>query len=122
MSAVPKLNQGTGTVDDYRKAVTTINNIIDVTQPFYVSPTQVATFTISETYGIYPCDASATAMSAMLPPAASHKHKIYRIVRTKGANAVIVDGDGSETVDGSITAAVNPRLTVFSDGTSWFSV
>ena len=122
MSTIPKVPPSLVGPESYRQLAETLNQVIDVVQPFHVSPVKASTFTVGETYGIYPSDASATAMSAMLPPAAAHKSKVYRIVRIKGATAVIADADATESIDGSITAAVNTKLTVFSDGSAWYSV
>jgi hypothetical protein len=96
----------------------------DQQQPFHVAVTQVATFTVSEVYGFYPCDASATAMTAFLPPAAAHKSKRYAIKKVDSSgNAVTLDGADSETIDGATTQVITAQyvtLTVVSDGTQWW--
>jgi hypothetical protein len=49
--------------------------------------------------------------------------KIYVIKKVdNSSNSVIIDGNGSETIDGSTTAAINTfnqSLWIQSNGTSW---
>lgn len=110
----------------YRQLAQAVNTIIDELQPFYVAPVQVGTFTVGQTYSVWPCDASTTAMTANLPPAAGHKGKRYTLKKIDGtANVVLVDGNASETIDGTITASLATqwdKVTVVSDGSKWFKV
>ena len=69
-------------------------------------------------------DATAGAITLSLPPAALVPGRIYAFKRiNSGANAVIVDGYASETIDGSATHTLTPQwnaLTIMSNGTAWF--
>lgn len=107
-----------------RQVAETQRRTIDQLQPFHISPAQTATFTVSEVYGFYPCDASATAMTAFLPPAAAHKSKRYAIKKIDSSgNAVTIDGADSETIDGSTTQVIASQyvtVTVVSDGSNWW--
>src|SRR4030066_58325 len=50
-------------------------------------------------------DATANAVTLTLPAAASNIDKVYTIKRIDSAigNAVVIDGNASETIDGAIT-------------------
>ena len=70
------------------------------------------------------CDATAGAITMTLPPAALVSGRIYVFKRiNSGANAVIVDGYASETIDGAVTHTLTPQwnaLTIMSNGVAWF--
>lgn len=61
-----------------------------------------------------------------LPPAASNTGRIYIIKKTDAsANTVIIDGNGSETIDGAATkvlSAQNEVVTIQSDSANWIIV
>ena len=69
-------------------------------------------------------NAAGGAMTANLPTAASasgHQFTIKKI--DSSANAVTIDGDGSETIDGATTVAITLQwesVTVQSNGTAWY--
>lgn len=71
-------------------------------------------------------DATGGVRTITLPPALEAKHQIYMIKKVDvSGNAVTVDGDGSETIDGVTTkplAAQYNYIVVQSDGTSWHIV
>lgn len=123
---IPPLSSPSGSDEAWRQIRQSVSRLADQSQPFHVAPTQSGTFTVSEVYGFYPCDASATAMTANLPPAKAHKGKRYAIKKIDGtANVVTVDGSGSETIDGSTTQPINTQyqtLTVVSDGSQWWVI
>ena len=69
-------------------------------------------------------DASSASFTVTLPGAATvEAGRTYTIKRTNaGANTVIVDGNGSETIDGIPSLRLNQRfdyLQLQSDGTNW---
>ena len=70
------------------------------------------------------CDATAGAITMTLPPAALVPGRIYAFKRINaGANQVIVDGYGAETIDGAATHTLTPQwnaLTIMSNGVAWF--
>lgn len=70
------------------------------------------------------CDATAGAITITLPPAAALLGEMVWIKKVDGgANAVTVDADGAETIDGAATYAIpggtRGSVTVRSTGTSW---
>ncbi len=72
-------------------------------------------------------DASSASFTVTLPGAATvEKGKTYTLKRTNaGANTVIVDGNGSETMDGIPSLRLNQRfdyLQLQSDGTNWMII
>lgn len=109
--------------DEYRLISNALSNAIDNIQPFGVSPVQSATFTVSYEYGMWPCDASATAMTANLPSAVAYDGKTFVVKKVDaGANVVLVDGLASETIDGSITTSLTSQyqsVRITSDGAKW---
>lgn len=72
-------------------------------------------------------DTQAGAFSITLPTAASCIGGRFTFIRAgTGTNALTLDGDASETVDGSATVATmdaaRDTLTIESNGTAWFIV
>jgi hypothetical protein len=72
-------------------------------------------------------DASSASFTVTLPGAAIvDAGKTYTIKRTNaGANTIIVDGNGSETIDGIASIRLNQRydyLQLQSDGTNWLVI
>ena len=70
------------------------------------------------------CDATAGAITMTLPPAALVPGRIYAFKRINaGANQVVVDGYGAETIDGAATHTLTPQwnsVTIMSNGVAWF--
>lgn len=69
-------------------------------------------------------DATAGAITLTLPPAALVPGRIYAFKRiNSGANAVIVDPSGAETIDGAATHTLTPQwnsLLIMTNGVAWF--
>ena len=70
------------------------------------------------------CDATAAAFAITLPSAATVKAgKEYVVKKTDSSvNAITVDPDGTETIDGSATYTIslqNDWIAFISDGTNW---
>jgi len=68
-------------------------------------------------------DASGGVKTMTLPTAVGRDGKLFIIKKTDtSANAVTVDGDAAETIDGATTfdlTALNDALAIVSDGTNW---
>lgn len=88
-----------------------------------ISISSISSATTASTHDLYLCDASSAAFTLTLPAAASNTGKIYRIKKTDSSgNAVTVDGNASETIDGETTYLVtvqNGFVDIVSDGTNW---
>lgn len=82
-----------------------------------------AAYTALETDSVILADATSAAFTVTLPTAVSVNGKILIIKKTDAsANAVTVDGAGSETIDGSTTftlAAQYDFVQIKSDGSNW---
>ncbi|HEY5969337.1 MAG TPA: hypothetical protein VIU35_15265 [Chitinophagaceae bacterium] len=99
---------------------------IDASQPFEVTTASTA-YTPNKTDKTIFADASSASFTITLPAAAIvEAGKTYTIKRTNaGANTVIVDGNGSETIDGIASLRLNQRfdyLQLQSDGTNWMVI
>ena len=85
---------------------------------------QVATYTAAKE-NVITCDASSGAFSINLPPVATSAHRTYTIKKIDAtANAVTVDGNAAETIDGATTFSLSTQydfVTVQCNaaGTTW---
>lgn len=79
-------------------------------------------YTLTATDDIVYADASGGAFNVTLPTAVGCT-KIYTVTRiNSGANAVTVNTTSSQTINGSLTAAIpiqNMSLDFYSDGANW---
>ena len=71
------------------------------------------------------CDCTSNAITINLPAAsqAGRRYEIKKIDAT--SNAVTIDGNGSETIDGATTITITSQyesVTIVSDGQDWFIV
>lgn len=88
-------------------------------------PTTSITSAYTATAGDYTilCDATSGAITVTLPLAKPNKQKVYIIKKTdSSANAITIDGNGAETIDGATTQSLASQYdtkTIQSDGTSW---
>lgn len=68
-------------------------------------------------------DATSAAFTVTLPAVASCKGKVLTVKKVDaGANAVTVDGNGSEEIEGSATVSLSAQwdsVTVQSTGSAW---
>jgi hypothetical protein len=67
------------------------------------------------------CNRSSGAMQVDLPAAAGCAGRIY-VVKNITAQTVVVDANGTETIDGSLTVSISTQwnaLTIQSNGTNW---
>lgn len=91
-----------------------------------VSLTKSADYTITTADRLIYFDTSGGSRTATLPPAASvEPESVYACIKSATANSLIIDGDGSELVDGATTktlTALHERADLVSDGTAWYSV
>ena len=72
------------------------------------------------------CDASGGAFTVTLPAAAANETKRYFIKKIDAtSNAVTIDANGSETIDGQATQVITIQYNspqIVSDGTEWWII
>lgn len=70
------------------------------------------------------CDASSGALTLNLPGASAANKRVLHIKKVDASgNAVTIDANGSETIDGAMTTALSAQwesVTLQSDGSAWF--
>ena len=105
-----------------RKLSEAINSIID-DLPVRVSRAVSSAATADINAGVYLADATSAAFTVTLPSVAAYKYRQLTIKKVdSSANAVTVDGNGSETIDGATTYALSAQydsVTIYSDGSEW---
>ena len=71
-------------------------------------------------------DATGGAITMTLPPAALVPGRIYTFKRiNSGANAVVIDPSGAETIDGAATYTLSAQwnsVTIINNGIAWFII
>ena len=86
--------------------------------------TKTSDYTATATDYTILCDAAAGAIAITLPDAATLPAYVYTIKKIDtSANQVVITPTGTDTVDGSATAAILVpfvSITVQSDGTNWY--
>lgn len=91
--------------------------------PYVVSAATTYTVLTDDSYLIL-CDATAGAFDVDLPAAASSTNVRVTVKKIDAsANAVTVDGNGAETIDGAATyslAAQWDSVTITCNGTAWY--
>lgn len=79
---------------------------------------------VSGTYTIlstdYLVDCTSNTFTVTLPSAVGISGKIYQ-VKNSGSGTITLDGNGSQTIDGSLTKSIGPDeiIQVTSDGANW---
>ena len=72
------------------------------------------------------CDATSAAFTVTLYSAVGNKGRKIAVKKTdSSANAITVDGNGSETIDGSTTVSLSSQYAVKhlqSDGENWWVI
>lgn len=84
---------------------------------------KVGAYTILTTDSVVTGDSSGGAFTLTLPTAVGITGKTFYLKKTDSSfNIITVDGDGSETIDGSTTKSLstqNESITIVSDGANW---
>ncbi len=84
------------------------------------------TTTLDSTHNVIRADANGGAFSLNLPAAAGCLDRVYTAIKTdSSANAVTLDGNSAETINGAATYALSAqyaRVTIQSDGTNWLVI
>lgn len=101
-----------------------LNNLRNFAQVGCVRITQATT--LDNSYSVVIGIATSAAFTVTLPPSADYVGKWFTIKKgDSSVNAVTVDGDGSETIDGATTNVLSSQydsITVVSDGITWWIV
>lgn len=87
--------------------------------------TETSTYTATLSDYVILCDATSAAFTVTLPLAANGKieYNIKKIDST--ANAVTVDGNGTETIDGALTQVIGVQynsMMIVSDLSNWYII
>ena len=110
-------------IEDLRTRINFLLKYFQRTQKTAIKEVNTA-YTITLEDRTINADATSSAFTITLPKAYNADGYIFNIKKLdSSANAVTVDGDGSETIDGSTTMIISNQydsLTVQSDGTEWF--
>ena len=89
---------------------------------FAAQAVTAATYTVGTDYNLYFCDTTDNAITLDLPTAASITGEIIAIKLVDATNALTIDPDGAETLDGASTrvlSILNDFVIIASDGTNW---
>ena len=88
--------------------------------------TVTANTTLSTSHFTVLVDASGGSRTITLPPAANCKGRIYVIKKIdSSANAVVIDANASETIDGQLTVSLTTQyqtIRIQSNGTAWYII
>lgn len=88
--------------------------------------TTTASITLKAIDNIVLVDATGGAITITLPPVAQHSSRVYTVKKIDASgNAVTVDGNGAETIDGALTAVLAAQwdsVMIVSNGTAWFKI
>jgi hypothetical protein len=103
------------------KWFSTLYDFLTMSEYRNFSTTAAATTIDSET--VLLVDTTSGAITITLPPSADNEGRCYYIKDSSGsANAVTVDGNASETIDGSLTLVLTAGsgfAKLFCDGANW---
>jgi hypothetical protein len=87
---------------------------------------KTANYTATDADEVITVDCSGGDRTITLPAASGRAGKVYTIKKIAGvANYVIIDGNASETIDGSLTETIyipGDMRTIICDGSNWFII
>jgi len=87
----------------------------------YKVTSRTSATTLDDTYNVVLCNSAPYTVT--LPPAAANAGRVYRIKNIDpSGDAITIDGNGSETIDGESTYLLQPykhSITLISDGANW---
>lgn len=104
-----------------RKIANAINQLL-ARKLYVVSKT--AAYAIEEGVDVVLCDATAAAFTITLPPVGQHSGRHVTVKKVDAsANAVTIDGDGAEQIDGAANQTLATQWEsnqIVSNGTAWY--
>ncbi len=87
---------------------------------------KTSNYTATTSDNVILCSASGGAFSITLYAASGNTGRVLRIKKTDASvNAVTIDGNGSETIDGDTTLAIDVQyeaITIVCDGSNWMII
>lgn len=90
----------------------------------YKVTSKTTTYTATGDEAVILCSTAGGAWTLTLPAAASFTNKAFYIKKTTSdANALTIDGNGSETIDGATTYLLRSQyecVMIVSDGSNWY--
>lgn len=93
---------------------------------FLTTSSVTGAVTLDATYEVVLADATSGAFTVTLPAAATNEGRDYTVKKVdSSANAVTVDGNGSETIDGETTQVIAIQWDaahIVSDGSNWLII
>jgi len=99
-------------------------NGVDISQA--VTNTITTGTTLTRSHRTVLCNATAVAFTVTLPASANSKYQIYEIKKIDSTgNAVTIDGNAAETIDGDLTKSLNLQnesITIQCDGSNWYII
>lgn len=103
---------------------TSAQGVAPVPQFRYRVESKTANFTAATVASEYNCDVSGGGFTATLPAAAGRTGLplTFKVSVGGTGNVLVIDGNSSETIDGSTTRTLyeaNDYLSIVSDGTNW---
>lgn len=118
------------TLDDTDKRILlmlTGSNYYEVCRAGFNPEVLAKTTTFTATYGsTNKCDTSGGAYTATLPTAVGHQGKQITFIKTTSdTNALTLDGNSSETINGATTVTLSTQwesMRIVSDGSNWLEV
>lgn len=113
-------------VGDLIAATITAKALTDIENGYLQIVSKTANYTATLSDDVILVDAGSGAVTIALPAASTASGKRYTIKKTDvGTNAVTVDPNGSETIDGATTLAIagqGDAYTIVSNGTAWWII
>jgi hypothetical protein len=93
---------------------------------YLASSTKTGAYTATDRDHLLLCDATSAAFTVTLPAVASNSGLVLVVKKIDASgNAVTLDGNASETIDGATTLALTAqwnRALIQSNGTAWFRI
>ncbi len=105
---------------------TALDDLKDFTGGNVVSIDDTASpYTLGLTDNVLLCDATNAGITVNLPAASGADGRMFTFVKVDSSiNAITLDGDGAETINGAATNATMDAqydsMTIVCDGTEWF--
>lgn len=115
--------------EDMRQLARTVNLLVSDSNrraSEYTPKSITSSTTLDDNYTVILANCTSGAIIITLPLAINYKGRFFYIKKIDAsANNLTIDGNGSETIDGQLTAVISVQytcLTIYSDGTEWWII